>query len=199
MEYPLLALPKPEATAAYAQRSDNISRFLGFEIPNIPEARECAFNRATLVGYGQLTPGRACKYRVPLPNCLQNFTEPRSFAITLAWFSPIIPKLKQYRGARLMVRPDDPSRSIGVDRSTSVQPDANSAARGTVIHNRFSGNQAVPFLDGGNISATVWCKKETVAATRPVRYGIAISIESESAIPIYEEVRDRMRLTAQVA
>ena len=62
----------------------------GLEFPNL-EALECAENRATLIGFGELSSEQAYEYRVPLPECLERVTDPRSLTVTLAWFTPVRP------------------------------------------------------------------------------------------------------------
>jgi hypothetical protein len=79
----------PHGQGKHHERRENIARLLGFGRPEINEVVECAFNRATLVGYGTVSPTEANLYRIPLPRSLERVTEPRAVTVTLAWFSPV--------------------------------------------------------------------------------------------------------------
>ena len=178
----------------YVERSENVSRFLGFGVPNVLEAIECASNRAILVGFGALAPNQAHSYRVPLPGSLVGVTDPRRLTITLAWFSPVKPGHQSYRCVKLEASPDNPKVSLGVERSKE-QPTSASAKKGTLYHAMYQGKRAVPFIDDGHFSIKVWCKDDAGGVDSPIRYGIAVSLESESEIPIYDEIRARLQVT----
>lgn len=186
----------PAERRRFVERADNVSRFLGFGVPNVLEAMECASNRATLVGFGELEKDKAHRYRVPLPGSLQGVTEPRALTATLAWFTPVKPRHQSYRCVKLEVAPDEPRVALGVDRFNGQPADA-SIRKGTVFHERFHGERAVPFIDDGHISLKVWCKEDAGGIEEPIRYGIAVTIETEGQIPIYEEIRQRLRVAAR--
>ena len=76
----------PHGQGKHVERRDNISRLLGYGFPNMEEALSCAPNRATLVGYGTIAAGDANIHRIPLPQCLERVTEPRTLTVTVAWF-----------------------------------------------------------------------------------------------------------------
>jgi hypothetical protein len=184
----------PEDKRKYVERSENASRFLGFGVPDIKSAMECAANRATLVGYGILPPNHAHSYRIPLPPCLERVTDPRSLTVTIAWFSPIKPGYQKYRCVRLEAAPlFGPVEVLGVERLNQQPADAM-VKRGTIFHEHFHGAKAVPFIDDGHLGLRVWCKEDAGGVDDSIRYGIAISIESESAIPIYDEIEQRLRV-----
>ena len=67
--------------------------------------------------------------------------------------------------------------------------------RGTVFHERFYGAKAVPFIDDGHLNLQVWRKEDAGGIDDEIRYGIAISIEAEGAIRIYDEIEQRLRVT----
>lgn len=181
----------PAGSYRGAERTENVSRFLGFGVPDVEEAMECSSNRATLIGYGMLEADRAHNYRVPLPACLERVTEPRRLSLTLAWFSPVTPWLKNYRGMKLEARAATPNETFGVDRD-KAQPYDAVVKRGSVFHEHYSGNKAVPFIDDGHLALQVWCKEDAGAIGRPVRYGVAITIEAGVALAVYDEIRDRL-------
>jgi hypothetical protein len=175
------------------ERAENVSRFLGFGVPNTEEAIECAANRATLIGFGTLEPDKVLNYRVPLPPSLERVTDPRSLTITLAWFSPIRPGHQNYRCIRLEASPVQHMQALGVGRHTD-QPTDGPVKRGTVFHEHFQGAKAVPFLDDGYLNLQVWRKEDAGGASSAVRFGIAISIEAEGALPVYDEIAQRLRI-----
>jgi hypothetical protein len=178
----------------HVEITENISRFMGFGIPNTLEALECAMNRATLVGYGALAPDHAHSYRIPLPSSLERVVEPRALTITLAWFSPVKAGHQSYRCVKLEASADTPLEALGVERKNIAQPADASVKKGTVFHERYHGTRAVPFLDDGHLSLKVWCREDAGGIENPVRYGIAITIETENAIPVYEEIAQRLRV-----
>lgn len=184
----------PDDGRRHVERAENISRFMGFGIPNTLEALECATNRATLVGYGALAPDHAHSYRIPLPESLERVTDPRALTITMAWFSPVKSGHQSYRCVRLEASADTPLEALGVERKAVAQPADASVKKGTVFHESYHGARAVPFLDDGHLSLKVWCKEDAGGVEDPVRYGIAITIEAENAIPIYEEIEQRLRV-----
>jgi hypothetical protein len=71
----------PKNKRLFVERAENASRFIGFGIPNVEVATACTLNRATLVGFGELSVNSAHNYRVPLPACLERVIDPRSLTI----------------------------------------------------------------------------------------------------------------------
>jgi hypothetical protein len=183
----------PSDKRRFDERSENVIRFLGFGVPDISEAIECAANRATLIGFGSLKPDQALIYRIPLPPSLERVTEPRSLTITLAWFSPIKPGHQSYRCVRLEAAPLQPIEALGVERQDD-QPTDNPVKRGTVFHERLYGEKAVPFINDGYLNLQLWRKEDAGGITDEIRFGVAISIEAEGAIPIYDEIAQRLRV-----
>lgn len=185
----------PAEARRFVERAENSCRFVGFGVPDVRTVIACAPNRATLVGYGTIEPDSGRTYRVPLPACLERVTEPRSLTVTLAWFSPIRTGHRSYRSIRLEAGPVHPAMEVlGVARGKN-QPAHVSVRRGSVLHERFEGAAAVPFVDDGHLALQVWCKEDAgVVDVGPVRYGIAVTIESQGALPVYDEIRARLRV-----
>ena len=183
----------------HVERAENACRFIGFGVPNVTKSLECSSSRATLVGFGALQPESAHNYRIPLPGCLERVTNPRSLTITLAWFSPIKPGHQSYRCIRLEAAPlQEPLQVLGVERKNRSQPADQSVKRGSVFHEHFHGTSAVPFVDDGHLALQVWCKEDAGAPEQvPVRYGIAVTIESEPPLEVYDEIQLRLRVRPQ--
>ncbi len=172
---------------------ENASRFMGFGIPNVAEILDCASNRATLVGFGALRSDQAHNYRIPLPGSLERVTDPRALTITIAWLSPMRPGYQSYRRVKLEAEPLQPLVSLGVNRWAEQPPD-DAVKKGTVFHERFFGERAVPFVDDGHLALRVWCKDDAGDVSRATRYAIAVTIETGTPIPVYAEIQQRLRV-----
>lgn len=186
----------PEDPRQFVERTANATRFLGFGVPDIGRVLDCAENQATLVGYGTLQPDHAHNYRIPLPPSLERVTDPREVAITVAWFTPVRAGHQSYRTVKLEAAPIQPKEALGVSRFKD-QPADPSVKKGTVFHERFSGERAVPFIDDGHLSVRVWCKDDAGNDGNAVRYAIAVTIEAGTPLRVYEEVRERLRVRAR--
>ena len=188
------AICGPEDTRRHVERADNTCRFVGYGIPDISTVVECSASRATLVGISSLPTDSAEIYRMPLPASLERITDPRSLSITLAWSSPVRSGHQSYRCIKMEAEPDRPLQTLGVTRGRS-QPSEPSCKRGTLFHERFEGESAVAFIDDGYLGIRVWCKEDAGPTTeQAIRYAIAVTIESGTALPIYEEIRERLRI-----
>jgi hypothetical protein len=112
----------------------------------------------------------------------------------VAWFSPVKSGHQSYRCARLEAAPiNAPLEALGVER-LKTQPADATVKRGTIFHEYFYGSSAIPFIDDGHLALRVWCKEDAGGVEHPIRYGIAITIEAETAIPVYEEIQQRLRV-----
>ena len=183
----------PDDPRQFVARLANATRFLGFGVPEIGRVLDCAENQATLVGYGTLEPDHAHHYRVPLPEALRGVIVPRELAITVAWFTPVRAGHQSYRTVKLEADAVQVTEAFGVKRFKD-QPADPSVKKGTVFHERFFGERAVPYIDDGNLSVRVWCKDDAGNDGNAVRYAIAITIEAGTPLPIYEQVRERLRV-----
>jgi hypothetical protein len=188
----------PADKRRHVERSENSCRFIGFGVPDVAKVLECAPNRATLVGFGTIRPETAHSFRIPLPECLERVTDPRSLTVTVAWFSPIKPGHQSYRCVRLEAAPLSAIEELGVERR-KTQPADPSVKRGSVFHEHFHGQSAVPFIDSGHLALRVWCKEDAgIDEREPVRYGIAVTIAAETALPVYAEIQERLRVRPPV-
>lgn len=187
----------PTGRGTHVQRRDNIARVLGYGRPNVEDALTCAANRATLVGYGEVSAdGTASLFRVPLPTSLERVTEPRTITLTLAWFSPVNVRHRAYRRAKLEIKPSDLKASAGVTRA-SAQPSDKSVPRGSLFHVRYEGDLAVPYVDNGHLCFRVFCREQAGPLDEPIKYGVAVTIEAGEHVPVYQEVRQRLGVRAR--
>ncbi len=186
----------PEDNRRSAERIDNVSRILGYGVPDIARVLECTQSQATLAGCGTLEAGAAHAYRIPLPECLAQVVEPRRLILSLAWMSPITTTHQEYRRAQLQIDVPQLSGQLGVRRATQMQPTDFASKRGTVVHEIYDGEDAVVFIDDGYLDLRVWCSQRpsTCPLDGIVKYALAVTIEAGQALPVYTQVDERLRL-----
>ncbi len=184
----------PKGQGKHVARRDNIASILGYGRPKVEEAMTCDPNRATLMGFGEVSAdGSASRFRVPLPRSLDLVTEPRSITLTLAWFSPVNIRHRAYRRAKLEVKADSFKEKVGVKRARA-QPSDKSVPRGSLFHVRYEGSNAVAFVDEGHLQFQVFCHAQGETLDQPIKYGLAVSVESGERVPVYQEIRQRLQV-----
>ena len=189
----------PSDRRRHSERGDNVARALGFGPPAFEEVMDCAPNRATLVGCGDvMSDGAANCYRIPLPPSLENVTEPRSVTLTLAWFSPVNARHRAYRRAKLEIQPHGFKQEVGIERNRR-QPPYASVPRGSLLHVHYTGQRAVRFVDGGHLRFLVFCREQGGALDQSIRYGLAVTIRAGEHVPVYQEVRQALAVPVPVA
>jgi hypothetical protein len=175
-----------------------ISRWLGYGSPNIQRVLECTQQRATVLGFGQLTDGQAHLFRLPLPPSLGAQRIKRRLTVTLAWFSRIVPSTQKYRESSLWFEVPEEYRRLAPNRSEN---DWQAVKRGTVQHEIFEGERAEPIRDGDVLQIKVNCRKDARKITSPVPYGLVVSLEVAEGqgtnIAIYDEIRTRIMIPIQ--
>jgi hypothetical protein len=181
----------------------DLGRFLGYGYPGDDRVLGCHEQRATLCGWGELEDGDGHVYRVPLPQSLSSKSVWRRLTVTLAWLSPINPADRRYRRAHLWFEPrevaerDDSTELLELQR---CEADYWAANRGTVQHEIFEGERAAPFADDDELVMKVSCRAHAGDLPAPVPYALAVSLEVAPGVdvPIYEEMRVRLRTRAQI-
>ncbi|WP_150116043.1 S8 family peptidase [Desulfovibrio fairfieldensis] len=175
--------------------------WLGYGAPDIDRVFDCTEQRATLLGFGELTDGHAHIFNLPIPPSLGSRRDRRRLTVTLAWLSPIAAQTQKYRATRLW---------FTVPAGSSLTPDRQEACggqggwqtvqRGTVQHEIFEGSSAEPIGDGDRISIQVNCREDAKKTTLPVPYGLLVSLEVAEGLdlPIYNEVRTRITPAIQI-
>jgi hypothetical protein len=180
---------QPQGQGTHVVRRDGIARLLGYGRAAVHETMQCAANRATMIGHGEIPAGeQAALYRIPLPPSLERVREPRAVTVSLAWFSPVNIRHQAYRRAKLEVAPDSPEDRFGVKR-VAGQPSDKAIPRGSLFHVRYAGERAVAFVDGNTLALRVFCREQGGALDQSIRYGLAVTIEAGEAVRVYEEVR----------
>jgi hypothetical protein len=184
---------QPQGTGSHFSRRDDIARLLGYGVPNIDRVLDCTENRATLLGVGSIAPESSPLYRVPLPDGLDGVRALRAITITLGWFSPVNPRHQGYRMAALDVASGS-DQKFWIAPLRSLQPTDKATARGTVFHERRTGEAASVFVDDGHLLLRLTCRAAAGNLADNVPYALAISMEVgvETGIPVYEQVRVRL-------
>ncbi|HVC98850.1 MAG TPA: S8 family peptidase [Pirellulales bacterium] len=171
------------------------ARFLGYGEVQSDRALFCNDERVTMVGWGHLASDGGHRYDVPLPPALLASRVQRRLTITLAWFTPINLRHRNYRQADLWVHL--PESVLGTH---SAGLDANATSRGTVQHRVFEGNRVLAFDDGGTLPVQVSCREDAGKLTDAVPYALAVTLEVAEplGVSIYDEIRDRIRPRVQI-
>jgi len=171
-----------------------VGRFLGYGTANIAKVMACTDQRVTVLGVGQLEDGEGQEFYFPLPPSLSAVTEKRRMTVTLAWLTPVISTRQNYRIAHLWF---SPKNNLATDR---ICADHRAVQRGTIQHEVLESSKAVDFQDGDTIAIKVNCRADAGDLPEPIRYGLAVTLEVAEGIdiPIYQEVRDRLRIRIPV-
>ena len=177
------------------QLSGLISRWIGYGIPVVDRVLDCTEQRATVLGFGQLSDGEAHVFSLPLPPSLGSRPEWRRLTVTLAWLSPISASTQKYRTASLWFEMNN--NGLAPTRSDA---DWRAVRRGTVQHEVFEGQRAEPFIDGEVIEIKVNCREDAGKIHNPVAYGLAVSLEVAEGldIAVYNEIRTRIAPAIQI-
>ena len=175
---------------------EQVGRFLGYGPVDFERVKSCTDQRATVLGFGELDDRGAHRFSLPIPPSLGKRARRRKLTITLAWLTPVVSTRQQYRIARLWFNPQNELASDRVFFANHY-----SVRRGTVQHEILEGDAAIPFTDGYTVEVTVNCRADAADLPGPVRYGLAVSLEvaEDIDIPIYQEVRERLRVRVRPA
>jgi len=179
---------------------DEISRFLGFGCPDIERVVDCAENRATLIGWNTIHSNETDRFAVPLPLELEGIAGFRRLSVTIAWLTPITHSHRMYRLAKFKAGPGgDGLFSIGVANARQ-QPSHNALGKGSVYHQRWEGEEAVAFVDGGNLVLDVTCTPAAGELDDAITYAVVTTLEVGQgvAVPVYERVRERLRQIVRI-
>jgi hypothetical protein len=175
---------------------DSVGRRVGFGRATPERALVCDDHIVTVVAAGRIGKDDAHTYSFPLPASLASRTDRRRVSLTLAWLTPINPRHRYYRRAALKLEPAGPTDLLG-DR-TDI--DLYGARRGTVQHEVLVGDRAVPYAPGTALELVVSCRADAGALESQVPYAVMATVEvaAQAGLPIYEEVRQALRVPVAV-
>jgi hypothetical protein len=63
----------------------------------------------------------------------------------------------------------------------------------------FSASVTCLFIDDGHLALRIWCKDDAGGIEQEIRYAVAVTIETTSAIPVYNEIQRRLRIRPRPA
>lgn len=173
-----------------------ISRLIGYGLPDFGKAMYCNNQRATTIGFGKLKQEEAHLYELPLPTSLGSIAVRKRITVTLAYISPIISSNMKYRHSNIWFSLENNSLA-----NSRLESDDKAVRRGTVQHEIFESEGAVPIEDGETLIIKVNSKPDAIEdRITEIHYGLVISIEVAEGldIPIYEEVRTRIATAIQI-
>ncbi|WP_081421238.1 S8 family peptidase [Burkholderia contaminans] len=193
----LESIIKPREGKKWKSRRTNVTRFMGYGLVDFSRVLNCTEHRVTLLGVGELAVDKAEIFSFPLPPSISSIKAIRRLTVTLAWVSPIRPGEQNYRAALLDVVPADKDGfPIGAQRVTSRQPPGDVSRRGTVVHEIFEGEDAVPVIDGDALRLRVECRTQGGSLGGKIPYGIAVTFEIADTVQanIYQEIASRIAI-----
>jgi len=172
-----------------------VSRWLGYGVPDSERVLACTEQRATLLGFGHLNDEEAHEFTLPLPPSLSARRDWRRLTVTLAWLSPVAATTQRYRTASLWFEVEG-----GAVAPNREEAEWRAVRRGTIQHEVFEGDQAVPINDDTNLTIKVNCRKDAAKIQEPITYGLAVTLEVAEGvdIAIYEEIRTRIAPAVEI-
>lgn len=179
---------RPDVEHWHAQRR-LVSRYAGYGVADVERALTCTEQRATMLGVGELRNEKAWEFRVPIPEALNATLVKRRLTVTLSWFTPTNARHSKYRAARLWV--DVSVEALRLERS---EGEWRQLQLGTLQHEVFEGEGAVPVVPGQSMVVRVNCLADAGRLDSPVEFALCVSLEVAEgvALPIYEQVRARI-------
>lgn len=175
------------------QYHDRLHRFIGYGKPDIDRAIECAKNRVTLIGYGNLNIGDAHLFRLPLPFNFNTREIRRRLTATLTYFSPIVPSRQKYRAVDMWFALENGKENLLDDR---VDASDKAVTRGSVQHEIFENEQIVVWDENDDICIKVNCRGYAAKKLEEkIPYAIMVSFElkSKTDIDVYTMVAEKVK------
>ena len=170
-----------------------ITRWLGYGVPDIKRVNECTQNRVTFFHYGDIEEGDSHVYKIPIPEKLYKITKLR-VTITLGWMTLPSP-LKEYRKTSLEYSLKNKGFSLTTNTVTNKQ-----SKRGTMQHGIYMmKNTQTISRDDNNIEIYIdYPGKKYKGKINPSeKYGLFVTIEATEDIQyeigekfIYELIRE---------
>ena len=179
---------RPDIEHWHAQRR-LVSRYAGYGVADVGRALTCTEQRATMLGVGELRNEKAWEFRVPIPESLNATLVKRRLTVTLSWFTPTNARHSKYRAARLWV--DVSAEALRLERS---EGEWRQLQLGTLQHEIFEGEGAVPVVPGQSLVVRVNCLADAGRLASPVEFALCVSLEVAEGVPlpIFEQVRARI-------
>ncbi|SFA83274.1 Subtilase family protein [Lentibacillus halodurans] len=171
-------------------KDKQVPRFLGYGFVDENKIFNGSDQKVTLIGYSKIRKEEGQVFEVPLPPSLSSKKIKRRLTVTLTWFTPQNFNNQKYRKAQLWFATN------GVLEVNRKEVHGRAVQRGTVQHEIFEGDSAAAFIDDDTLNIKVNCREDAGGLKKQeIPYTIAITLEVADGlgIPIYNEVRDRLR------
>ncbi len=181
-----------DAQRAWQPLSRLLASFLGYGEVSPERALYCTDRRVTLIGWGTLAAGDAHQFEVPLPEALSGMRVKRRLIVTLGWITPVNFAHRKYRRALLWF--DRPQDVFGLSEDREgVNQDI--AQRGTVQHQIYTGEKAIPVGENAAAQIQVNCAERAGRLDEEVPYAFAVTLELAQPIlaSIYEQIREKVQ------
>ncbi|MCY4193639.1 MAG: S8 family peptidase [bacterium] len=178
------------------ERRRALTQMLGFGVLDPLRAVAASRTRACVIGAGAIKKDQRRSFRFPLPPSLSNYVGWHRLIVTLAWFSPIMPRTQQYRVAHLSF--GSPRHQLKV---SPKQVDHHANGKGTVLHEVLVGKRAAGYTMDDELAIDVDCRVRVGKLNEPVRFGLAATLEvgQDVHIDVYGEISQRLREQARAA
>ena len=172
-------------------KEKQISRWLGYGIPNVSRVEECAKNRVTLIGTGSLKKDEGHIFSLPLPVDISSKVIKRRLVVTLAYFSPVEVNKQAYRSVKLWFD------VVGNEQLASNRENTEWQAvqKGTLQHEIFEGEKALIWNDDKEIQIKVNCKEDAGKIKKAIPYCIFVTFEVAEGqnIDVYSKVVNKVK------
>lgn len=167
-----------------------LTQFLGYGPVDLARVSSAARNRVVLIGAAAIYDKQRHRFTFPLPGPLAASTDWRRLTITLGWLTPINPRSRTYRMARLSFAP--PAAPLAVSRT---EADSDAVRRGTIQHEVLEGRKAVAFVSGDSLQIDVDCRIDAGQVAAGIRYGLAATIEvaADVAVDLHTSVQQALQ------
>jgi hypothetical protein len=172
--------------------SRQLHRYFGYGKPDVNRAIECAKNRISLIGFGELKNGEARTYDLPLPFSFSSSKICRRLTATLAYFSPTIPTRQKYRAAQCWYNIENRKKNFLDSR---VDVDWQAAVRGSLQHEIFENDEIVVWDENESIQIKVNCRGDAeVEFTGIIQYALMVSFEikGEIDVDVYTRIAEKV-------
>lgn len=172
--------------------ADDLHKYIGYGVPNIERVEECAQNRITLIGYGQLEAEKAHLYKLPLPFDFHTRKTYRCLTVTMAYFTPIVPTRQNYRMAQLWFTIEDNGKKLVPSRMDASD---KAVARGTLQHEKFYSESAIAWGEDDKLYIRVNCRNDAGELVGTIPYSLFVTFEVAEGVEIdvYHQVISKIR------
>ena len=188
------------AEKQFSAKHKDCTQWVGYGYPDFQRARECALNRVTTFGFGDIGKDEGQKFRIPLPLNFSSEVIDRRLAVTLAYFAPIAFNRQEYRHAQLWFD------RVGLTKDRLVPDreytDWQAIRRGTLQHQSFVGRGALSWdEDTDEIEILVSCASasglQSFGKLR-VPYALLVTFETKQPINVYQPIANKLRIQEPV-